>query len=169
MCDPISLIATGLGVINYAGGQAQAKATYENQSKAALLNYSILTEKQNQTNQASALEQSERMKQGMLERANISTIAGESGALGLSADRLMADSFFQEGTDISSMEKNRFNEIHNIGRKQTEQQLTSQGKVTESYNAAPTLVGTGLQIGGDIYLGNTRAKSKAKTKTNTDY
>jgi len=171
MCDPISAISAGLGIANYMGGQASAKATYKAQAQATQLNYSLLGDKQLQTNQKTSLEQSERIKQGMLERAKIATIAGESGALGLSSDRLLHDSFMQEGTDIATMEKNRLNEVRSFDMKKVEQQITSQGKVTEAYNSAPSLVGTGLQIGSDIYSGTQRAKqrSKQKTKLNTDY
>lgn len=168
MCDPLSAIAAGLGIVNYMGGQASAKATHKAQSQAAQLNYSLLNEKQLQTNQKTSLEQSERIKQGMLERATIATIAGESGALGLSSDRLITDSFMQEGTDIASMEKNRLNEVRSLNMKKTEQEITSQGKTTEAYNSAPSLVGTGLQIGSDIYSGSQRAKDRAKQKTNTN-
>lgn len=168
MCDPVTAISAGLGIMNYMGGQASAKATYAGQSQAAQLNYALLNEKQIQTNQKASMEESERIKQGMLERAKIATIAGESGALGLSSDRLLQDSFMQEGTDIASIEKNRLNEVRSFDMKKVEQQLTSQGKVTEAYNSAPSLVGTGLQIGSDIHAGTQRAKDKTKQKTKTN-
>ena len=38
-------------------------------------------------------------------------ISGESGALGFSSDRLLADSFMQEGTDLMSIEQNRYNQM----------------------------------------------------------
>lgn len=162
MCSPILAVSAGLGIVNYIGGQRTARATANAQNAALLNTYSALTDKQVQTNQSAALEESDRLKQGMIERAKIATISGESGALGLSSDRLLDNSFMQEGSDISTLEKNRINDINGVNYKMSQSNLDTQSKINTASNAAPTLIGTGLQIGGEYYKGTTGAKAKAK-------
>lgn len=157
MCSPLAM-TVGMSAIQYLGGKAAAQQQYQANEKATLLSYQQNTVKQGQLNDRSAMEQSERVKQGMLERAKIATVAGESGSLGLSADRLIGDSFFQEGTDMASMEKNRQSEIAQASMEG--QQIQARGQVGNSQIAsrAPTLVGTGLQIGTNVYTATKTAK-----------
>lgn len=86
----------------------------------------------------------------MLERAKIAAISGESGALGLSSDRLIGDSFMQQGTDMASLEQNRQNSV-----KQTEWEA-----LRTDNNKTPSLIGTGLQIAGEVYKGSTKSSRK---------
>ena len=92
----------------------------------------------------------------------MATIAGESGALGFSSDRLVLDSYMQEGTDIATIEKNRSNGIEDLSKKASQAQNQTLSSTTATFHAAPTIIGTGLQIGTDIYKGKTTAKTKAK-------
>jgi hypothetical protein len=164
MCDPLILTAA-VSAVQYIGGKAAAEAQYDATEKQTLLQYQQIGEKQGQINDQSALEQSERIKHGMVERGKIATIAGESGALGLSSDRLLADSFMQEGTDISSLEKNRQNAIAQTGWESKQAQARGQSANAETASREPSIIGTGLQIGADVWTANNRAKAKAKQKT----
>jgi len=161
MCNPL-MVTAGVTALQYFGGKAAAKQQYQATKESTLLGYKQNAIKQGQINDKSALEQSERIKQGMLERAKIATVAGESGSLGLSADRLISDSFFQEGTDMASMETNRQNEIAQASMEG--QQMQGRGQVANSQIASrePTLLGTGLQIGSDAYGAYKDSKTKAK-------
>lgn len=157
-------LAIATGAYKYIAGQETAKTTAELQNKSLENTYGAYGDKQTQVNQSASLEESARLKQGMAERSKLAAIAGESGALGLSSDRLLANSFMQEGSDIATMEKNRTNEVSSISGKMTQAQNETDSKITTVYNSAPSLIGTGLQIGSDSYKGTVTAKTNAKTK-----
>ena len=165
MCEPTTIMmaisAVSAGV-SYIGGQQQADNAQTASNNAAQLEYQQINEKQQQINQQSALDQSERNKQGLLEQAKISTIAGESGALGISSDRLMLDSFMQEGTDMASLEKNRVNAIKQTGWEGKQAQGSAGVRNASIAGSRPNLIGTGLQIAGEAYIGNEKAKAIAK-------
>ncbi|MFA6178256.1 MAG: hypothetical protein WC696_01455 [Candidatus Methylopumilus sp.] len=161
MCNPLAITA-GLSVLQYVGGKATAENQYEATAKQTELGYEQNAVKQEQVNDKYALEESERVKQGMLERAKIATIAGESGALGLSADRLLGDSLFQEGTDRASLEKNRSNEILQTSWDGRLIQARGESSNAQTASREPTLIGTGLQIGAGVWSASNKAKDKAK-------
>jgi hypothetical protein len=160
----MTLLSIGMAGLQYFEGQSRASAAAEASNRSTELGYQQENERLKQVNEQSALDKSERVKQGMLERAKMSTIAGESGALGLSSDRLLNDSFMQEGTDIASLEKNRINAQTQGGYAKQQAQANGQSANNAAYSNAPSLLGTGLQIGGDIYTGMQKAKDKAKAK-----
>lgn len=164
MCDPMTAIAVVSAATTYIGGQQQARNASISANNAAKLQYQQINEKQGQINDQSALDQSERNKQGLLERAKIATIAGESGALGISSDRILGDSFMQEGTDMASLEKNRQNAIKQTGWKGKQAEGQANAASAKAYGSAPSLIGTGLQIGADVYSGSQKAKATAKAK-----
>jgi type II secretory pathway pseudopilin PulG len=163
MCDPatamlaISVLSAG---VSYVQGQQQAEDSAEAANEATELSYQQNAERQSQVNDQSALDKAERTKQGMLERAKMATISGESGALGLSSDRLIADSFMQEGTDISSLEKNRLNNQTQTSWDNRQAEATGKSRINDAEAKAPSLIQTGLQIGSDYV----DYKSKTKPK-----
>lgn len=165
MCDPVTALSIGMAGLNYFSGQASADATINSNNQALTLKQEQIKEQQGQINQQSALDQSERIKQGMIERAKIATIAGESGALGISSDRLAADSLMQEGTDMSSMEKNRSTSIRQTQWDGIQSQAATNASNLKAEQSAPTLLSTGLQIGADAYTGYKKASAKAKSTT----
>lgn len=163
MCDPL-LIAVASAGATYIGGQQQARNASISANNAAQLQYQQINEKQGQINDQSAVDQSERNKQGLLERAKMFSIAGESGALGISSDRILGDSFMQEGTDMASLEKNRQNSIKQTGWEGKQAEGQANAASAKAYGAAPTLIGTGLQIAGATVAANDKAKAAAKAK-----
>lgn len=164
MCDPLSIISGISAVATYVGGKQNAANQTAASNNAAVLQQQQINEKQQQINQQSALDQSERDKQGLLERAKMATISGESGALGISSDRLLSDSYMQEGTDMSSLEKNRLNSIKQTTWEAKQAQASATSRNTTIAANSPTLIGTGLQVGADIYKGTQAAKAAAKAK-----
>jgi len=164
MCDPMTAIAVASAGVSYLGGQQQARNAAASANNTAQLQYQQINEKQGQINDQSAVDQSERNKQGLLERAKMFSIAGESGALGISSDRILGDSFMQEGTDMASLEKNRQNSIKQTGWEGKQVEGQANAATAKAYSSAPTLLGTGLQITGDVYTGNQKAKVAAKAK-----
>lgn len=165
MCDPISAVSAGLGILNYVSGQSNAARAAEASNRSTALSYQQQNERLQQVNEQSALDKSERIKQGMLERAQVATIAGESGALGFSSDRLILDSFMQEGTDISSLEKNRLNNERQTEWSKLQAEAGGQSTNNSAYSNAPSLLGTGLQVGLETYGGYTRARDRAKAES----
>ena len=151
MCGVMEGLAIAGALTSYAGGQAAASA----QSDAAKANlesqYAQTAEKQKQINEQTALESSERQRQGLIDRAESMAVAGESGALGFSSDRLMADSFMQQGTDLMSIEQNRSNQMKQTDINNQSARASAQSTANTAYSNAPGLISTGLQIGGSVY------------------
>lgn len=150
MCGVMEGLAIAGAVTSFVGGQSQASATSDAAKANLEAQYAQTAEKQKQINEQSALETSERQRQGMIDRAESMAIAGESGALGFNSDRLMADSFMQEGTDLMSIEQNRSNQMKQTDLNNQSSRATAQSQANAAYNNAPGLIGTGLQIGGTI-------------------
>ena len=150
MCGVMEGLAIAGALTSYAGGQAQADATSDAAKANLEAQYAQTAEKQKQINEQTALETSERQKQGMIDRAESMAIAGESGALGFNSDRLLADSFMQEGTDLMSIEQNRSNQIKQTQLNNQSYRAQAQSQANNAYSNAPGLIGTGLQIGGTI-------------------
>lgn len=153
-----------MSVVSAVAAKQQAGNAQTASNNALSQQYQQINEKQGQINQQSANDQSERDKQGLLERAKMATISGESGALGISSDRLLNDSFMQEGTDIASMEKNRQNAMKQTGWEGKQAQAGANSRNVDIASKTPTLLGTGLQIGADAYMMNSKSTSAAKAK-----
>lgn len=165
MCGPVSpmmMLSIAGSAFQFIQGQQQAKDAAKAQRANLEAQYQQTAEKQKQINEQAALESHERMKQGMIDRGEARTISGESGALGFSSQRLMADSFMQEGTDLMSIEKNRSNQIKQTNWENKSAQAKAQSGTNDAYNKAPSLIGTGLQIGGDVLSTNQTVKTKTK-------
>ena len=151
MCDVMTALAVGGAVTSFIGGQAAASATSDAAQANLEAQYAQTAEKQKQINEQSALETNERQRQGMIDRAESMAVAGESGALGFSSDRLMADSFMQQGTDLMSIEQNRSNQMKQTDINNQSYRASAQSTANTAYSNAPGLIDTGLQIGGSIY------------------
>lgn len=165
MCDPTTatlVMSVASAGLSYVQGQQQASAMAKSANDSTEAAYAQNTQRQEQINDQSALDKSERIKQGMLERAKIATIAGESGALGLSSDRLLNDSFMQEGTDISSLEKNRLNNQQQTNWANRQAQVSGQSDLNRAASATPSLLQTGLQIGSEYMVYKAKSTEKAK-------
>ena len=160
MCGVMEGLAIAGALTSYAGGQAAASA----QSDAAKANlesqYAQTAEKQKQINEQTSLESSERQRQGLIDRAESMAVAGESGALGFSSDRLMADSFMQQGTDIKSIERNRSNQAKQGDVNNKSYRAAAQSTSNTAYNNAPGYIDTGLQIAGSVYKGQQAVREK---------
>ena len=72
------------------------------------------------------------------------------------------DSEFQEGTDIATIEANRTAALKQTDLTALSNYNQNVSAVNQARNKAPTLLGTGLQIGGS--LGNSYMGYRAATK-----
>ena len=150
MCGVVEGLAIAGAVSSFVGGQSAASATSDAAQANLEAQYAQTAEKQKQINESTALETHERQKQGLIDRAESMAIAGESGALGFSSDRLLADSFMQQGTDLMSIEQNRSNQMKQTDINNKSYRASAQSQANQAYNNAPGLIDTGLQIGGTI-------------------
>jgi hypothetical protein len=165
MCDWTLALSIASAGMQYIGGQQAAANQAEAIAQQTAIMQQQANEKEKQINEQAANTEAERNKQGMIERAQMKTTAGESGALGFTSDRLLKDSFMQQGTDLMSIEANRTNQI-----KQTENEklgLVAKGNTAsaEAYAKAPSLLGTGLQIAGDVVSYKTKVGKYSTAKT----
>lgn len=168
MCGPITpMMALSIAgsAFQFIQGQSQAKAAAKAERANLNQQYKMNQVKQQQINEKYALEAHERMKQGIIDRGEARTISGESGALGFSSNRLMTDSYMQEGTDLMSIEKNRANAIKQTEWDNQSAKASAQSKTNVAYNKAPGLIDTGLQIAGDIYSANDTVATQTKKQT----
>ena len=157
------------GAVSFLGGQQQASAQADANSAGLEQFYAQTAEKQKQINEQASIQMTERRKQGMQDRAEAMTAAGESGALGFTSSRLIADSFFQQGTDISTIEMNRKNQLIQTDNENKSAYANATGQTNKAYAAAPGLVETGLQVGTDIYKNKNAEEYGTKNKIRSNY
>lgn len=161
MCGVMEGLAIAGGLTSFMGGQAQASATSDAAKANLEAQYAQTNEKRKQINEEKALDANQRKLQGLVDRAESKAIAGESGALGFNTDRLLTDSFFQEGTDLASIEQNRSNQMKQTDVENRSAWATGQSTANTAYANAPGMIDTGLAIAGTIHKG--RAAERTKT------
>lgn len=142
MCEPVTIAMTVASVaLSIMQAQEQNKAV----NKQVASNNNIATIQQQQDNARAASEQAKRATQGAVEQGAIRAAASESGFFGNSTDSLFHESQFNEGTDITSIEKNRSNHSDQVQREKEAGILKGQSQKTSDL----AIVGrAGLQIGG---------------------
>ena len=161
MCEPTFALAIGSALFSYIGQNSQAQAQMDAAGQQQELMNRQITEQQGQIQDQASLESTERNKQGMVERAQMKTISGESGALGISSDRLFMDSFMQEGQDMSSIERNKQNALKQTGWKAEQARQDAKSSISDAKGKAGNMIATGLQIG--TAAGSYRQRVKAGT------
>lgn len=141
-------------------------AGYAGQTNNANINRDALTTSYNtqmgqvqqqyqQVNAAAADQAGVRARDAMIERAKLATVSAESGlSTGVSNDRIQGESFFNEGTDIATIENNRRNQVNQIQANAKGIQAQTQAKMAGI--TTPSLIGTGLNIvGSSLAIANT--------------
>lgn len=166
MCNPVALAVAGLAVS--AGGTVlghvyqtkQANAQADAIEESSRQQMRAMAERQKQMNSAASDQMAERTRQALIERGRLRVASGESGLFDNSG-RLMAESFFNEGFDIASIESNRAAAV-----KQSEYEvggIRAQAKSAANQISRPSFIGTGLQIAGagmDAYASTYKPKVK---------
>jgi hypothetical protein len=151
-----------------------AASTYTTYSTAKAQNAAIeegyaqqmvtVQEQYRQINAQSAEQMTERARAAMIEQSRLRVIAGESGISGgVSEDRIMRESKFNEGTDMATIEANRAN---NLKQTHLEAQGMRAGSVKQlSQVKQPSLIGSGLQIAGIYYEDKAKQDQLKKGKS----
>jgi hypothetical protein len=112
-----------------------------------------------QINAQAAQQMSERGLEAMKERSRLRVLAGESGVSGISEDRIMNESRFNQGTDMATIEANRAN---NLKQTKMDAEGMRAGQMRQlSQIKQPSLIGSGLQIAG-IYVDDKAKMDKLK-------
>ena len=144
-----SASAIGAGA-SYVQGQQTASATASAAARNQELQNQQIKEQQVQLMNKATNDETERMRAAQMEQGKLRVISGESGALGLTQDKLLQDSNFQEGSDIATIEANKNTELKQTSINSLANYNQNTSAVNSAYNKAPTLLGTGLQIGGGL-------------------
>lgn len=141
---------------------AAADAQMDAAEAAANQDYVMLARKQDEVGKKEALEATERMRQGMRERAKMRVAAGESGVGGNSPFRVLANSFMQQSYDVGIMETRRDDQLMSIQdeKYKVRADAASRINVAESNTVKPLMAG--LQIGGAAFKGYMGGMSMAK-------
>lgn len=103
---------------------------------------------QQQTNQQATDKMSQVALESLKESGRIQAIAGDTGAEGVSTDRLRAEVRMNEGSDIATLESNRINANNQSGQEAAALSAQSQSKLNSIKQ--PSLIGAGLQIAGGL-------------------
>lgn len=147
MCEPTVLL--GLSIVStlatLADTAQQANANEDAINADANNQAKAIEEQQTQITKKATDEMQERSQQAAIERGRLRAIQAESGLIGNSQDRIIGESYFNESTDIASIEANRKAEIQ-----QSNTQLQGVATRTQSnLNSIkqPSYLGAGLQIG----------------------
>lgn len=148
MCDPssalmaLSIVSTVAGYVDTAqqasAAQDAINADAHNQAKA-------IEEQQAQISKNATDQMQERSQQAAIERGRLRAIQAESGLIGNTQDRIIGESYFNEATDIASIEANRKNSIEQSNRQLQGVTTSAQSKLNSIKQ--PSLLGAGLQIG----------------------
>lgn len=150
MCEPATIAMLVIAVVGaVAGHQAQsrqAKAEDKATQAAYAQDQVDLAEQYRQQNDELNQQQTERTKAALFERGKLNAAYGESGLVGTSLDRILNQSDFNLGTDLSNLEANRSNLTKQTMNEGRGLQNTAQSR----FNATtrPSKVETGLKIAG---------------------
>jgi hypothetical protein len=166
MCIAAAAIPVALQIASVAASFGMAAHSASQQNKAIEQGYAqqmqAVQQQYDQINAQSSQQMSERALEAMKERSRMRVLAGESGVAGITEDRLMNESRFNEGTDMATIEANRSN---NLKQTHLDAQGMRAGQMRQlSQIRQPSLIGSGLQIAG-IYTDQQTAAAKLKKAT----
>jgi len=150
MCDPVTITTLAISAVSAAAsyqGQRNAANLQQQQITANVnANQSALQVQQNQVNEQSTQQMSERAKAAMIERGRFLAISADSGLGGNAQSRGLNDIQFGESTDMATLEANRLDTSAQLNRDSVSQ--VRQGNQYLASIREPSLLGAGLQIAG---------------------
>lgn len=171
MCEPIiTAAASAMAAMNMATSYFSIKsrndaanAEAEAAVNAANADYVLLNKREEQVNSQAALEERERMEQGMRERSKMRVAMGESGLTGNSMLRQISSSFVDESWDVGIIDANRTNEIEGIEAQKIKTYSDAQGRVNSAKSKITNPFMAGLQIGGAGFQGASSGAALGKS------
>jgi hypothetical protein len=154
MClDPMTAmtaLSIGSSLLGYANDYENAQDSYDEIEKDHYAQQAAILEQQKQITANATDKMTDRAKEAMIERGRLRAIQGESGLSGNTQDRIMRESYFNEGTDISAIEGNRKSAIKQSKLDAEGLRASNQSRINSVKQ--PSLIGAGLQIGTAIAL-----------------
>ena len=175
MCEPTTLLMMSLAIsaasagMSYVQGEKNADTQTENLQRAQDQQIGQLNLQQHQADQQAGEQMSDRALEALKETGRLTTIAGESGGGGASNGRIVNEAGFNATHDIATIEANRLN--GGAQRNMDAQGVRSSTQSALNSIQRPSLIGTGLQIGGAAvgaysgYRSGTFGKLPSTTKT----
>lgn len=150
MCDFGAISGPALASLAISAVGAIAQMQQSQAQNAAIDNQTIATNnalslQQQQDNHRAAQEQAHRATQGAVERGAQSAASSESNFFGNSTNSLFQESLFNEGSDITTIEKNRVNRSKQVQSEKEGNTLRGNNSKTSS---AAIYGRAGLQIAG---------------------
>lgn len=159
MClDPGTAIQIGSAIFSFAAQSAQASRVDTSVMAANDADNRAVAERYKQVDAEATDKMSARAREARVEQARIRAIAGDSGLAGISSDRLIDESLFNEGTDIASIEANRRATLTQTQREA--EAVNARNQTSINKQARPNLIGTGLQIAGAVVDADTRKTAR---------
>lgn len=167
MCEPATIAMLVVSAVTaVAGHQAQSQQA-KAEDKATKIAYANdqtqLAEQYKQQNDELNQQQTERSRAAMFEKGRLNAAYGEAGVEGASLDRILNQSDFNLGTDLSTMEANRSNLTKQTMLEGRGLQSTAQSRFNSTMR--PSRLNTGLQIAGsavDAYSSYKSSQAKRK-------
>lgn len=152
MCEPTTLLMMSLAIsaasagMSYVQGEKNADTQTENLQRAQDQQVDQLNLQQHQADQQAGEQMSDRALEALKETGRLSTIAGELGGAGGSNARIVNEAGFNATHDIATIEANRLNGGTQRGMEVRGIHSNTQSAMNSIQQ--PSLIGTGLQIGG---------------------
>jgi len=159
MCEPTAMLGLSIAttLLGLADTAQQASAAQDAINADAANQAKAIEEQQAQISKNATDEMQARAQQGAIERGRLRAIQAESGLIGNTQDRIVGESYFNESTDIASIEANRKNEITQSNRQLQGVTTSTQSRLNAIKQ--PSYLGAGLQIGTAV-AGYKQAQSK---------
>ena len=166
MCDPMTMIASAIsvasGAAGYMGQQQQAKAASDAANRAYAIDREAAIARQYEEASATAQRLLDNQRAAMRANATATVSAGEAGAYGNSVNRLLQSIGMQEGTVYAREMTNLANTNRSLEFQNRSAQIRRDNTIIQ--NPKPSLLGTALNIGGDIFNAYDRFNPKPPSK-----
>jgi hypothetical protein len=162
MCNPVVIGLAISAVTSIASYQADKRASRKmNEALDADRDAQARAEIEQSADVAarSRDEMSERAREAMIERGKLRAISAESGLGGISQERLIQESLFNEGQDIASIASNRDSAQREIAR--NGRINSTQREITRAGIKRPNALQAGLQIAGDAAAYSVKPKARS--------
>lgn len=142
-------LSIATGVMGYMGQQQMAEATAENAAAGYEIDRQAITARRFEEASATARKLLDNQRAALRATATATTSAGETGAYGNSVNRLIQSIGFQEG-DIATRERTT---LRNTNRSLEFQNRAAEIRRNNTLiqNPPPSMIGTALSIGGDVF------------------
>jgi len=161
MCNPAALIGLQVasGVAGFFGQRQQAQDLIASQQRTQQLlrqdviqQQQALTRRQEEVGAQASVEISERIREAREERARLRVASGAAGLGFGTAGRFQAQSAFNEGRDVSRLERNRQQRTDELQREKKNRRTKGRNQIAQAGRPVngPSLIGTGLRIGTSV-------------------